>query len=259
MKLYTRLMRPIISAVILCLTALPAAAQQVSPKIEEEHLAYDVIYQLGFLWKRAATATLTLQTKGGEHLAQLHAKTLPFADNIFKVRDTLVSRMRCDEHLSPLYFAKLSDENGTYRKDEVRYSYAGNSSTGNIRLYRPKRNAIEDYTLTEQGVVYDMLSIFYVIRSFDFNNMTAGQVFKTKIFSGKSVEYLDIEYQGKETIKENKKEYTTYKVRFQFYDKDKKKTSDKISAWIGADSRRIPIKLEGKLTLGSMKAVYTGD
>lgn len=139
---------------------------QTTPGMQPEWLSYDVIYQLGFLWKRAATATLQLTEYPDKYTSVLKARTLPFADNIFKVRDTLVSDMQRNKELLPIYYAKLADENGTYRKDEVNYTYDGNSTTGNIRLYRPKRNAIEDYTLTEPGIVYDMLSIFYVIRTF---------------------------------------------------------------------------------------------
>ena len=201
---------------------------QTTPGMQPEWLSYDVIYQLGFLWKRAATATL-------------------------------VSDMQRNKELLPIYYAKLADENGTYRKDEVNYTYDGNSTTGNIRLYRPKRNAIEDYTLTEPGIVYDMLSIFYVIRTFDFRAMEMYQIYNTKIFSGKNLEYLEIEYLGQEILKQNKKEYSTYKLHFRFYDRTGKKTSDKISAWISTDNKRIPLKVEGKLPLGSMKAVYTGE
>ena len=232
---------------------------QTTPDMQPEWLSYDVIYQLGFLWKRAATATLQLTEYPDKYTSVLKARTLPFADNIFKVRDTLVSDMQRNKELLPIYYAKLADENGTYRKDEVNYTYDGNSTTGNIRLYRPKRNAIEDYTLTEPGIVYDMLSIFYVIRTFDFRAMEMYQIYNTKIFSGKNLEYLEIEYLGQEILKQNKKEYSTYKLHFRFYDRTGKKTSDKISAWISTDNKRIPLKVEGKLPLGSMKAVYTGE
>ena len=158
-----------------------------------------------------------------KYTSVLKARTLPFADNIFKVRDTLVSDMQRNKELLPIYYAKLADENGTYRKDEVNYTYDGNSTTGNIRLYRPKRNAIEDYTLTEPGIVYDMLSIFYVIRTFDFRAMEMYQIYNTKIFSGKNLEHLEIEYLGQEILKQNKKEYSTYKLRFRFYDRTGKK------------------------------------
>ena len=138
-----------------------------------------------------------------KYTSVLKARTLPFADNIFKVRDTLVSDMQRNKELLPIYYAKLADENGTYRKDEVNYTYDGNSTTGNIRLYRPKRNVIEDYTLTEPGIVYDMLSIFYVIRTFDFRAMEMYQIYNTKIFTGKNLEHLEIEYLGQEILKQN--------------------------------------------------------
>ena len=241
------------------LLSVTSSRAQALPGVQPENLTYDIIYQLGFLWKRAATATLQLTVRPNSYHSVMTARTLPFADNIFRVRDTLVADMRRNRDLLPIYYAKLADEGGTYRKDEVHYTHTSSSTTGKIRLYRPKRNAVEDYTLTEPGIVYDMLSIFYVIRSFDFRAMTMNQLYKTKIFSGKSLEYLDIEYLGQEILKQNKKEYSTFKVRFRFYDTSGKKTSDNISAWISTDSQRIPLKVEGKLALGSMKAVYTGD
>lgn len=256
----TKVRNCVLSLVLLTGSLAPALVvhAQNPPGIQPESLSYDIIYQLGFLWKRAATATLQLSIRPNSYHSVLTARTLPFADNIFKVRDTLVADMHRNQALAPIYYAKLADEDGTYRKDEVHYTYNGTATTGKIRLYRPKRNAIENYVLTEPGIVYDMLSIFYVIRGFDFRQMKMNQLYKTKIFSGKSLEYLNIEYLGQEILKQNKKEYNTFKVRFRFYDTTGKKTSDNISAWISTDSRRIPLKVEGKLALGSMKAVYTG-
>ena len=149
------------------------------------------------------------------------------------------SLFRCISDTSVSRTLNMLSAKGSVRafKTDVYYTYDGNSTTGNIRLYRPKRNAIEDYTLTEPGIVYDMLSIFYVIRTFDFRAMEMYQIYNTKIFSGKNLEYLEIEYLGQEILKQNKKEYSTYKLRFRFYDRTGKKTSDKISAWISTDNK----------------------
>ena len=220
-----------------------------------ERLTYDIIYQLGFLWKRAATATLQLTVRPNSYHSVTDRAHPPLCrQHLPGARHPRGRHAPQPATCTPIYYAKLADEGGTYRKDEVHYSHTESATTGKIRLYRPKRNAIEDYTLTEPGIVYDMLSIFYVIRAFDFRAMTMNQLYKTKIFSGKSLEYLDIEYLGQEILKQNKKEYSTFKVRFRFYDTSGKKTSDNISAWISTDSRRIPLKVEGKLALGSMKA-----
>ena len=74
---------------------------QTTPDMQPEWLSYDVIYQLGFLWKRAATATLQLTEYPDKYTSVLKARTLPFADNIFKVRDTLVSDMQRNKEQQP--------------------------------------------------------------------------------------------------------------------------------------------------------------
>ena len=75
---------------------------QTTPGMQPEWLSYDVIYQLGFLWKRAATATLQLTEYPDKYTSVLKARTLPFADNIFKVRDTGIryaAKQRTATHL----------------------------------------------------------------------------------------------------------------------------------------------------------------
>ena len=175
----TTLRNLVLTVALLIGSLLPAATLRAQnlPGVQNERLSYDIIYQLGFLWKRAATATLQLTVRPNSYHSVLTARTLPFADNIFRVRDTLVADMHRNRALTPIYYAKLADEDNTYRKDEVHYLYNGTATTGQIRLYRPKRNVVEDYTLTEPGFVYDMLSVFYVIRAFDFRTMRMNQLY----------------------------------------------------------------------------------
>ena len=132
--------------IILLAFCIPKGSAQCPVKwdFKKESLPYDVIYQWGFIWKRAAVASLdinvTRSQDGTEYYKSLlTARTLAFADRIFKVRDTLVSIMYKDG-LIPHYYAKISDEDRTYRKDVTRYSYSNGICTGNITLYRPKRN-----------------------------------------------------------------------------------------------------------------------
>ena len=46
---------------------------QTTPGMQPEWLSYDVIYQLGFLWKRAATATLQLTEYPDKYTSVLKA------------------------------------------------------------------------------------------------------------------------------------------------------------------------------------------
>ena len=60
------------------------------------------------------------------------------------------------------------------------------------------------------------------------------------------------------SLKFDKKKYNAYYVTFTFTSDGKKETSDPIQAWISADSRLIPLKLIGKLKVGSIQIYYTG-
>lgn len=233
----------------------------VNWNFKKEALPYDVIYQWGFIWKRAAVASLNIDTfsqNGTKYYKSiLTAHTLAFADRIFRVRDTLVSVMVKDG-LIPHYYAKISDEDHTYRKDVTRYSYSGGICFGDITLYRPKRNAIENYHIQSKNCTYDMLSVFYYLRTIDFSQKNIGSRINVDIFTGNHIEYLSVEYLGRTVINLRDIPFGSYKIKLHFFDNKGKKLSDNITAWISDDHRRIPIQVEGKLAIGSLKAIYTG-
>ncbi len=230
----------------------------------EENLSYDVIYQWGFIWKKAASARLILKpiviNDVSCYKSQMDARTLAFADRIFRVRDTLVSVMRRGD-LRPLYYAKISDEDKTYRKDEVKYKYEKGvkGCVGEITLYRPKRNAIEHYTVPSSKLTYDMLSVFYYLRTIDFPVTPMYQRFNLNIFSGNHIEYLSIEFMGRTILKLKNREFPAFRLKLHFSTDEGENESDNITAWISDDNRRIPLQVEGKLAIGSLKAIYAGN
>ncbi len=215
------------------------------------------------IWKKAAEATLSLDiVQEGDttiYKGQMIARTLTFADRIFRVRDTLNVVMKGVE-MRPHFYEKISDEDNTYRRDEVYYHYSDNGIKGLTKLYRPKRNAVESYTLEAEENAYDMMSVFYYMRTLDFEKAKMKQRFPVKIFSGKKVENLSIEYMGRTIFNApTGRVFNAFKVRLRFSMGNGEKESENITAWISDDGRKIPLQVEGRLTLGALKAFYTGD
>lgn len=255
----------IISLLLLIVTGLPGIITAQNSRLQNVHrerLTYDVVYHWGIIWKKAAVATLTIDTvihQGkNRYQARLEARTLAFADRIFRVRDTLYSVME-KMYFKPVYYAKVADENGTYRKDVLNYRYNGKQTSGETILYRPHRNAIDTVILNTVNMAYDMLSVFYYIRTLDLPEAKMYQQYSVQIFSGDQVEKMVIEYLGR-TIATlpDKREFSAFKLGLRFFDEKGNKSSDNITAWISDDVRRIPLMVEGKLPIGSVKAVYTG-
>ena len=103
----------------------------------------------------------------------------------------------------------------------------------------------------------DLLSSFFYLRSLDFQTMKSGQTITVNIFSGSKKEKLTITYNGIKKIKLNGRQFETYYINFSFT-RHGKESSAPMSGWISTDTQRIPLKVEGSLAVGKVRAVYTG-
>lgn len=225
-----------------------------------ESLKYVITYKWGLIHKDAADATLSLRNQGNNYVMTLTAKTKPWADRIFEVRDTLRSVAQ-KNGFRPLNYTKISHEGGKYAKDEIKYTYSGNTVLGSSKKTREKNGQTVHSTASmhAQNAAYDMLSIFYYLRMIDYDRLKSGEVFKTTVFSGSKSETLSVKSLGTETVTlRDKSKRRARKIEFTFTSKGKKKSSDDIECWISDDSSHIPLLLIGKLPIGQVRVYYTG-
>ncbi len=231
-------------------------------KFNNEALDYKVMYNWGLVNKQAGHATLSLRVKGNKYATQLTAASERWADRFYKVRDTLNGSIVISG-FKPEYYEKIAHEGDEHKHDMVRYTHIG---TGKVsaRCTRTKYDKSGKQTLNQSinlsatGTTVDMLSSFYYMRSLPYESWKNGHVVAVNIFSGKRKELLTIKYIGIETVKYDKRTYNAYHIRFTFTGDGGKKSSDDMDAWISADFRRIPVKLEGKLPVGKVQCFYTG-
>lgn len=225
----------------------------------DEQLNYIITYKWGFINKDAANATLTLRNDGDYYRATLAASTLPWADKILTVRDTLISTMERPSCL-PVEYQKITHEGSRYGNDVVRFQRQGDEVTGYASRERSKNGgplSTSETTLHATGPTLDMLSVFYYIRTLDFSAMKPGEQVTVTVFSGKNSEQLIIGYLGDEQVTYNGKTWMTSHLTFSFNIKGQV-SSDAMETWITTDSSRIPVKLQGALPLGKVHAYYLG-
>lgn len=225
-----------------------------------ESLNYKVLYKWGLVNKTAGRATLSLRPTSSVYHAKLTARTEPWADHVYHLRDTLTSTMN-KQTLLPTRYEKIAREDGKYGKDIVEFTYSGNTVLGKCTRYRKGKKDSEVKTsktsLSASGETFDMLSVFYYIRSIDFNGLGNGKSRVVNIFSGKKKETLTVTYKGLEQISVAGQKRNTYHVTFTFTNNGSK-SSEPINAWLSADERVIPLKVEGQLKIGKVIVEYTG-
>lgn len=234
------------------------AASPVS--LVDETLTYDVMYKWGFINKVAGYATMSLRNDGDLYRASVFAENAPWANNIYMLSDTLYTTMTKD-NFYPVSYTYIAHENGKYKKDVLHFQRQGNTFTAEaVRYKRKSANApmtSSTLHLEAQGMTVDMLSSFFYLRSLDFDNMNKGQSITVNIFSGSKKEKLKIIYMGTKNVSLNGRSYPAYYINFTFTRKGVE-SSAPISGWISTDSQRIPLKVEGSLPVGKVRAIYTG-
>lgn len=239
------------------------AEKTFASDFSNEKLHYKVMYKWGLIHKQAGTATLSLTNNGNKYDMLLTAASDPWADKFFMVRDTLIGSMY-KSNMNPIVYKKMSHEGGDRKHDEVYYTISGNSVVGKCtRKKWDKKGKLtinEARTLTAEGKTLDMLSSFYFMRNLPYSTWKPGETVSINLFSGKRKEILTIKYKGVETIEIDGKSHRTYHITFRFYDptKSKKETDAPMDAWLSTDSRCVPLKLEGQLTVGKVQCFYTG-
>lgn len=226
--------------------------------LEPETLRYNVMFKWGLINKKAGEATLHLSHARDHYHAMLTARSAPWADHIFRVRDTLIGRMSY-ENFTPLYYEKIAHEGNDHKHDVVDYDY---SEPGVVRgvctrrvFKREELRVDEQREMTAQNRAIDMLTSFYYMRSLPFEQWTPGQTDSIDIFSGKQKELLTIRYMGVEEVETARGDCDAYHVRFIFTSGGGKKSSDDMDAWIATSADRTPLRLEGKLPVGKVKCI----
>lgn len=228
----------------------------------DEKLHYKVMYKWGFVNKQAGTATLSIRNQDSQYITRLVAKSEPWADKFYMVRDTLNGVIQKNGFL-PLYYEKKAHEGNTFKHDIVKYSRSGNIVYGECTRIKRDKDEKDGYKkeqrLSATGTTVDILSVFYYMRAIDYNKMKPGQVLKMSIFSGKRKELLTIKYMGTENVAYDNKNYNCFHINFTFTSTEGgKKTSEDMDAWLSTEINRTPIKLEGTLTIGKVQCFYTG-
>lgn len=246
--------------IILSIVFLTAMFSAVSANVKDEKLSYNIMYKWGLIHKKAGEVHLdTRNNTDGTFSATLTGGTAKWADRFYEVRDTLTGRIKTDG-IVPEWYLKVSHEGGDYKRDYITYTRHGDSVTALCDRQRRKKPdrplELSQKELKASGYTLDMLSAFYYMRHMDFPAMKIGDSRTMNIFSGKRKEILRITYHGKKNVEVAGADKECYYITFSFTSDGKKKSSDGLKAWISTGSDRIPYRMEGKLPVGSVKAIY---
>jgi len=172
-------------------------------------------------------------------------KTLGGFDWFFKVRDRYESYIDKDG-IYPYRFIRDVDEGGYKIKQDY--------------VFYPKKKAVKTQDKKELATpefVQDMISAFYYARTMDFSKAKKGDVFTVTTIVDGEIFPLRIKYMGTEDIKIRMGKFSCMRFVPVVQEGRVFKSEDDMSVWITNDKNRIPLLVQSKILVGSIKMEVT--
>ncbi len=239
-----KLMRTSTAAALLGAVALFTASAKgmttakAKPFGAGEKLTFSIRY--GMI--KAGTATMEVKSGGPDgtlHISST-ARSNSFFDVFFKVRDEIHAWLD-SESLETIRFEKHLRE-GNYRKDE-RVDYLRDEG---IAVYK------DGARVPLAPGARDVLSSFYYLRTL---RLPIGGTVPLTYHSSHKNYPVDVEIHRVETVKTPAGKFRCFVVEPHLQSVGVFNQKGRMRVWITADRRRMPVKLESKVTFGAFEAV----
>ncbi|MBN2523969.1 MAG: DUF3108 domain-containing protein [Bacteroidales bacterium] len=222
---------------------------------EGEIIRYQAYYNWGFIWLNAGFVEFkvkpaTYLDKQVYHFDSYGASHKSY-DWIFKVRDRYQAFLD-KETLRPLWFHRENYEGGFEVNNEYFFDYKKNL------VYSSTENSDRPFardTIQIQPCTFDVLSFVYRCRNLDFTKLQIGDTIPATSLLDNEIFTLYIRYLGKENIKTREGiPYRCIKFSALLIEGTIFKGGEDMIVWITDDDNRIPVLVEAKILIGSVKA-----
>lgn len=227
-----------------------------------EQLQYTGYFHWGFIWVNAGTVKINTQERkiNDKDVFEVTgvARNANAFSVFFKLRDSLTTHLD-KKGLKPLYLDRRTHE-GKYKARHV-YSYAYDNST--IYAHITKRNAPTQHSeISFTGCNNNIISILPYVRNLDYDSFKKGQIIPLKMIVDGEISNVEVRYHGTDIVKtRHDREFEAYKITPVLPDGTMFKGGDDMIIWFSKDKNRVPIMIEAKIPVGSVKGIlenYSG-
>lgn len=224
-----------------------------------EVITYRAVYNWGFIWINAGDVEFRVDDTLYQGKSALHLKSTGWSlkkyDWIFKVRDRFESIVN-PQTLKPFWFERDTYEGGYKAFNRYNFDYAQQMldvvSHNSDRPYKKE-------VLPLKTCTFDVLSAIYFCRTLDFNSFSKDEKIPLTMAIDNEIFDLFIRYKGKEQLKTRDGEvFNTIRFSVLLVKGTIFKGGEDMEIWVTDDANRIPVLVEAKILVGSVKAVLSG-
>ena len=220
-----------------------------------ETATYDVTYEWGPLWIQAARVTFTAHKEQYGHHPCWHLKvagrTLRSFEFLYKVRDYYESWVDTVTFRTFEFIRNIYESGYTLLNTQ----YWDQNSTRVISNTKVRQQPVRSDTLNPGPCVFDMLSSIYYTRTLDLASFPLKEEVSVRVIIDEQAYDIMIRHLGKEmVINRDKRTYKCNKFGVKMVAGTIFKEGEEVMVWITDDAQKIPVYIEAKIIVGSVKA-----
>lgn len=159
------------------------------------------------------------------------------------------------------YYETWFDEQGVFPWVFIRrVSEGGYEFSQDYKYYQHKQQVKTQENKVHEvpAGVQDMLSAFYFARTIDYSKAREGDEFTIDCFLDNELWPLKMRYMGKETIKLRNGKFKCLKFQPVVQEGRIFKTNDDLNVWVTDDANHVPVLVQAKVLVGSIKMELSG-
>ena len=220
-----------------------------------EDVSYIVSYNWGPVWVNAGLVTFgaKLEKRGEKQVWHLTSsgKTYPSYDMLFKVRDYYETWID-PETFKTLNFKRLIYEGGYTLVNTLNFDYEKKKIFSSTKS---NNNPVRSDTFDIQPCAFDMLAAVYFTRTIDLAHLPMYQKKQVSVVIDDQVFNIYLRPVGREVVEDSEgKHYNCIKVTARMVQGTIFKGDEDVLVWITDDQNHIPVYIEAKILVGTVKA-----
>ncbi|MEW5800537.1 MAG: DUF3108 domain-containing protein [bacterium] len=180
---------------------------------------------------------------------KMFTSTNPFLDKIHKVRDSVISLIETSLKRSH-YYRKEQREGSFSRDDELTIDYQNEEVT--LNRNGKLKNIIK---IQKDEDLLDPYAVLYYVRSLD---LEVGDQISVRVIDGNDVYQIQINVLKRERVKSWAGYFDCLKVEPKMEKVEgvfNKKVQAKLYVWLTDDDRKIPVKMQSEVLIGSISGL----
>lgn len=226
-----------------------------------EVITYDAFYNWQFIWLNAAKIQFSARdtTINDEKLLKLQSigVTIKSYDSFFCVRDTFISCVEKNT-LNPRYFYENCYEGKDRTYNTLVYNNLDRKLSGDLLILEKKTTSQKTIKNPWPECSFDVMTMVYKARNIDFSKYNVDDKIPISLLIDGDAYPLYLRYLGKEDVTTHAgRNFHCLKFSVLLVEGTVFSGGEDMVVWVTNDQNKVPVAVEAKILIGSVKAQVT--